>query len=111
MNPPYSMMDMVVEKLKRERPRHALIICPRWTNTKWYKDLIMMSDDRLVLPKGMLIFETNEKEVTTPAGPTHWDVEVVKLVNDKILKSQGQRRKERRRRVKEMMSGEMESRE
>lgn len=60
VNPPFELMDKVVDRLHRQRPVSALILTPEWPNRPWWQALDKMC------PKSLLV---HPKDVIE-AGPT-----------------------------------------
>ena len=56
MNPPFSRMQEVVDKLARDRAR-AVVVAPAWTYTDWWTKLENISTDYLNLqhPEGVFL--------------------------------------------------------
>ena len=41
LNPPFSMLDKVIAKMRKEPPEEALVIAPRWPNRSWHRRLTL----------------------------------------------------------------------
>ena len=41
LNPPFSMFDKVIAKMRKEPPEEALVIAPRWPNRSWHRRLTL----------------------------------------------------------------------
>ena len=69
MNPPYEMMDKVVEKLKKVMGR-AIVIAPMWTQTKWLVPLQAMAVRQMTLEHREGVFLLYAE---TPMKTTRWN--------------------------------------
>lgn len=72
LNPPFSHLGQVVEKLARDES-HAVLVVPDWARSKWYKRAMKMSVAELVFPKGTKFFELRGE----PLKGTLWGVKVM----------------------------------
>ena len=69
LNPPYTMMEHVVQKLRCDHA-HAIVVVPCWPTEGWYSALLEMQVWQWILPKRSRAFELRGK----PSGPTKWPV-------------------------------------
>ena len=72
MNPPYSVWDRVVAKI-REDQAHALFCVPEWNTRLWWRNLQSMVAWRWRIAPGEKVFELYNR----PCSPTHWAVHIV----------------------------------
>lgn len=72
LNPPYSMMQRVVDKL-REDQAHAILVAPEWPTKAWWQALQAMVAWRWRIPAGSKTFMLYNR----PCGPTRWPVQVM----------------------------------
>ena len=63
-NPPFSMLDSVVNKLHLDHG-HALLVMPVWEDKDFYKKACWMTLRKVPFPKGSLVFNLDGR----PAGP------------------------------------------
>lgn len=66
-NPPFSMLQQVVEKIKRDGAK-VLLVCPDWRSCSWWKSLQEHVVRRHYYPKGTAVFELDKK----PVGGIRW---------------------------------------
>ena len=74
LNPPFSMMDRVVDKL-RDDNAHAILVMPDWPYMKWHKPAMDMAVGSLIFSKGSRVFQLNG----TLSGATKWDTRIVRV--------------------------------
>lgn len=55
INPPFELMDLVVDRLQRQRPLSAMILTPEWPGRPWHKTLTKLcQSSMLVHPKDVV---------------------------------------------------------
>lgn len=73
-NPPYSQMQRVVTKLRRDRA-HCLLVAPEWSSRVWWQQLQGMVIWRWRIPAASKVFELYDRA----CGPTRWAVQVLAI--------------------------------
>jgi hypothetical protein len=73
-NPPYSQMQRVVTKLRRDRA-HCLLVTPEWSSRAWWQELQAMVIWRWRIPAASKVFELYDRA----CGPTRWAVQVLAI--------------------------------
>lgn len=59
LNPPFSLLGKVVQKLEADKAR-GILICPHWTSEEWYPKVKKMSTKSYFYKRGTLLFEDAE---------------------------------------------------
>ena len=77
INPPFSRLPEVVDKIATEGVR-CFLVCPNWPTQKWFALAHEKMTQAYFFPAGSRIFETAEG----PSGPTHWGVWVLYFKGD-----------------------------
>ncbi len=71
MNPPFSRMSEVVDRIRTEE-MHGMVVVPDWEWSRWHKRLMQMTQRSLVIPKGTRFFELPDRDVRGVL----WDVRI-----------------------------------
>jgi hypothetical protein len=71
-NPPFEMMDRVLEKIHRDRCNITLI-APTWQQHHWYWRLQEMAQERIILPNSKDTFLQARLGSIYPASATNWE--------------------------------------
>ena len=105
MNPPFSIMARVIEKLKADAG-HAILTMPAWHDQQWYKDAQELIKFKIIYPRGSNVF----RDVNHNVLATMWDTEVCLICGHSpqctVLHhhlSKARKRKDRRRRTQEKL--------
>ena len=69
MNPPFSLLSKVVQRIKSDHA-HGIIIVPDWGYTKWYKELLPFWKRDVLFEKGCKVFELGGKICNGTRWPT-----------------------------------------
>ena len=70
MNPPFSMIPRVLEKIEAENA-NVVLIAPEWTRQPWWPKCVAMAGDSWVLPYGPTFQLAGTRE---PLPPRNWRV-------------------------------------
>ena len=72
LNPPYSMMEQVVTKI-RANQAHGIVVAPEWPTKVWWEPLQRLAVWRWRLSSGTKVFELGHR----PCKPTRWAVQIL----------------------------------
>ena len=66
-NPPFSLLDQVVDKVIKERPA-VVVVVPDWQRLPWFQRLRQVAERQTYRACGVRVFELDGK----PVNPTRW---------------------------------------
>ena len=65
LNPPFAMMTRVINKMRAEPPRTAVVVAPEWPNKLWYQQLAAMAQRSAPVPPQAILSGPNATEALT----------------------------------------------
>ena len=68
-NPPFSVLDKVVEKVRRDEGK-IILICPDWQSQNYFWELQDMVVNKKFFPQGTSVYELDGKIMDPPAWGT-----------------------------------------
>lgn len=57
-NPPFDQISPVLDKIKRDKVRNFVLVCPMWDSQPWWPSLIKMAEDVIVFDPDPYLFRS-----------------------------------------------------
>jgi hypothetical protein len=80
MNPPFSLISQVLEKIRQDRATVTIVV-PAWVGRPWWPLLVSMASDFLLLPRRPDLFLRGQADNTQKLSPPSWQALAFRISN------------------------------